>query len=221
MIKVDSGYQFSNGIAVQHMDDGRPKTLIVAETPTKTLWAYDITGPGLVQNKRVWGKLPGWSVAQITGIPFLFWPRAFCRIARWLRPPRRPFGVFTRADIVQLSLQENTQEAQTEWISTLREIYSLRTGDRHTWKCLAQLAANPSTGSSVRSRNRATCTSDPRPPRFTSLSMILMACGNSSGATKAGKNLQILSHFRDTQASKSRRESKHNLYLSLYTFSVV
>ena len=59
VIKVDTGFNFSNGIAVQHMEDGRPKHLIVAETPKKILWAYDIIGPGLVENKRVWGRIPG------------------------------------------------------------------------------------------------------------------------------------------------------------------
>ena len=44
---------------MQHMEDGRPKRLIVAETPKKILWAYDIVGPGLVENKRVWGRIPG------------------------------------------------------------------------------------------------------------------------------------------------------------------
>ena len=52
-------YQFSNGIAVQHNADGSPSLLIVAETASKTLWAYDILGPGKLANRRVWGKLPG------------------------------------------------------------------------------------------------------------------------------------------------------------------
>ncbi|KAK3090074.1 hypothetical protein FSP39_008960 [Pinctada imbricata] len=40
-------------------ETGSPKTLIVAETPTKTLWAYDIKGPGELGPKSKWGKLPG------------------------------------------------------------------------------------------------------------------------------------------------------------------
>ncbi|XP_013398179.1 diisopropyl-fluorophosphatase-like [Lingula anatina] len=59
VIKVDTGYYFSNGIAVQHTDDGRPKKLIVAETFTRKLWSYDIKGPGQVENKQLWGTLPG------------------------------------------------------------------------------------------------------------------------------------------------------------------
>ena len=59
MIKVASGYLFSNGIAVQHTEDGKPKKLIVAETFTKTLWGYDIVGDGQIENKHSWGKLPG------------------------------------------------------------------------------------------------------------------------------------------------------------------
>lgn len=59
MIRIDTGYQFPNGIAVQHMNDGRPRKLIVAETPAKKLWSYDIKGPGKVENKKVWGHIPG------------------------------------------------------------------------------------------------------------------------------------------------------------------
>jgi sugar lactone lactonase YvrE len=59
VIKIDTGYRFSNGIAVQHSSDGKPKKLIVAETPTKSLWGYDILGPGKVGPKTLWGKLTG------------------------------------------------------------------------------------------------------------------------------------------------------------------
>ena len=59
MIRVDSGYQFPNGVAIRHMNDGRPYQLIVAETPTKKLWSYDIKGPAKVENKKVWGNIPG------------------------------------------------------------------------------------------------------------------------------------------------------------------
>jgi gluconolactonase len=53
--KLDSGYQFCNGIALSA--DGR--LLIVAETATKKLWAFDITEPGVAVNKRLWATLPG------------------------------------------------------------------------------------------------------------------------------------------------------------------
>ena len=56
---VDTGIHFPNGIAVMHTSDGRPQTLIVAETPKKMLWAYDIKGPGEIGPRREWGKLPG------------------------------------------------------------------------------------------------------------------------------------------------------------------
>lgn len=56
---VDTGLRFPNGIAVLHSPDGRPNTLIVAETPTKSLWAYEIQGPGKVGQRKLWGKLPG------------------------------------------------------------------------------------------------------------------------------------------------------------------
>ncbi|XP_069128236.1 diisopropyl-fluorophosphatase-like [Argopecten irradians] len=59
VIKVDTGIRFPNGIAVKHSEDGRPSLLIVAETPTKSLWGYNILGPGKVSEKFLWGKLPG------------------------------------------------------------------------------------------------------------------------------------------------------------------
>ncbi|CAC5377576.1 Diisopropyl-fluorophosphatase [Mytilus coruscus] len=58
VIKVDTGYLFSNGIAVQHSSDGKPQMLIVAETRTRSLWVYDILGPGVVGKRTLWGKLP-------------------------------------------------------------------------------------------------------------------------------------------------------------------
>lgn len=54
VVRLDSGFQFCNGIAVSADD----KTLIVAETITKSLWAYDIQAPGVLANKRVWAKHP-------------------------------------------------------------------------------------------------------------------------------------------------------------------
>lgn len=52
--KLDEGYAFSNGLAVTADD----KILIVAETYTHQLHAYDIVEPGQVSNKRVWATLP-------------------------------------------------------------------------------------------------------------------------------------------------------------------
>ncbi len=54
MTRLDGGFQFCNGIAVTADD----RTLIVAETMTRSLWAYDITTPGVVHNKRLWAKMP-------------------------------------------------------------------------------------------------------------------------------------------------------------------
>ena len=58
-MKIDTGFLFPNGIAILHGGDDCPKTLIVAETPTRCLWGYDIVGNGKVENKRIWGQLPG------------------------------------------------------------------------------------------------------------------------------------------------------------------
>ena len=62
MVLVENGYWFPNGIAVKHSEDNKPELLIVAETPQKTLWAFDITAPGAVEKKRIWGKIPGHGV---------------------------------------------------------------------------------------------------------------------------------------------------------------
>ena len=59
VVKVDTGFVFSNGIAVQDDQHGRPSKLIVAETGRKTLWAYDIKESGKAENKRHWAKIPG------------------------------------------------------------------------------------------------------------------------------------------------------------------
>ncbi|XP_063421626.1 diisopropyl-fluorophosphatase-like [Mytilus trossulus] len=67
VIKVDTGYLFSNGIAVQHSLDGKPQKLIVAETRTQSLWVYNILGPGAVGNKTLWGKLP--ECPSVDGVP--------------------------------------------------------------------------------------------------------------------------------------------------------
>ena len=65
MVKVDTGFIFSNGIAVQHEKHGLPAKLIVAETGRKTLWSYDITAPAKAENKKLWAKIPGMQVIVI------------------------------------------------------------------------------------------------------------------------------------------------------------
>jgi gluconolactonase len=52
--RLDGGFQFCNGIAVTADD----RTLIVAETMTRSLWAYDIVEPGVVAHKRLWSRMP-------------------------------------------------------------------------------------------------------------------------------------------------------------------
>ncbi|RDD38014.1 Diisopropyl-fluorophosphatase [Trichoplax sp. H2] len=54
VVKLDTGFRFSNGLAVTADD----KTLIVAETVPRKLWAYDIIGDGQITNKRLWATLP-------------------------------------------------------------------------------------------------------------------------------------------------------------------
>jgi gluconolactonase len=65
--RLDSGYQFSNGIAVS--PDGR--WLIVAETRPKKLWSFalDVQG-GVVGKKRLWGTLTGNHLGGPDGIDF-------------------------------------------------------------------------------------------------------------------------------------------------------
>ena len=55
VVLLDNGYAFSNGLAVSADDS----VLIVAETHTKSLWAYDIIDTAKLQNKRLFAKLPG------------------------------------------------------------------------------------------------------------------------------------------------------------------
>jgi len=64
--RLDDGYAFSNGLVVTADD----KTLIVAETFTKRLYAYDIIEPGHVGNKRLWGTLPGERYGGPDGMDF-------------------------------------------------------------------------------------------------------------------------------------------------------
>lgn len=55
VVRLDTGYAFCNGLAVA-ADDA---TLVVAETPTKKLWAYDLPAPGRVANRRLFATLRG------------------------------------------------------------------------------------------------------------------------------------------------------------------
>ncbi|GAB1603366.1 diisopropyl-fluorophosphatase-like [Argonauta hians] len=70
MVKIDTGIRFPNGIAVLHLNDGRPQKLIVAETPTKLLWSYDIESPGKVSNKKIWAYIPGDHEGGADGMDF-------------------------------------------------------------------------------------------------------------------------------------------------------
>ncbi|XP_025081198.1 diisopropyl-fluorophosphatase-like isoform X2 [Pomacea canaliculata] len=70
VIRIDTGIFFPNGIAVKHNASGKAEMLIVAETPTKLLWAYDIDGPGRVKNKRKWATLPGELEGGADGMDF-------------------------------------------------------------------------------------------------------------------------------------------------------
>jgi len=71
-VKVATGLRFPNGIAVRHDVQGLPKTLIVAETPTKTLWAFDIHLGSIprLDNKREWAKLTGEKEGGPDGMDF-------------------------------------------------------------------------------------------------------------------------------------------------------
>lgn len=66
IVRLDGGYQFCNGLAVSADD----RTLIVAETMTKRLYAFDIREPGVVANKRHWGTLSGNEEGGPDGIDF-------------------------------------------------------------------------------------------------------------------------------------------------------
>lgn len=55
VLRLDTGYAFSNGIALSPDDT----QLLVAETFTKTIWCYDLPWPGGASNKRRWATLPG------------------------------------------------------------------------------------------------------------------------------------------------------------------
>lgn len=64
--RLDGGFAFCNGISVS-VDD---RTLIVAETWPKNLWAYDILAPGRVSNRRLFATLSGRHVGGPDGVDF-------------------------------------------------------------------------------------------------------------------------------------------------------
>jgi gluconolactonase len=55
IVQIANCFAFPNGVAVS--PDGR--TLVIAETFTYDLWAWDIIGPGDVTNLRRFGLVPG------------------------------------------------------------------------------------------------------------------------------------------------------------------
>lgn len=66
VLRLDAGYAFSNGIAVS-ADDA---TLLVAETFTKSLWAFDLASDGAARRKRLFAVLPGEHRGGPDGIDF-------------------------------------------------------------------------------------------------------------------------------------------------------
>jgi gluconolactonase len=66
VLRLDGGFEFCNGIAVTADDC----TLVVAETWPKKLWAYDITSPGAVANRRLFATLSGDHVGGPDGIDY-------------------------------------------------------------------------------------------------------------------------------------------------------
>ncbi|KAK6188060.1 hypothetical protein SNE40_004324 [Patella caerulea] len=68
--RVATGIRFPNGIAVQHSSDGTPLKIIVAETPTKLLWGFDIHEETNLKNKTQWGKMPGVLEGGADGMDF-------------------------------------------------------------------------------------------------------------------------------------------------------
>lgn len=64
--RLDGGYRFCNGLAVSSDD----RLLIVAETFTRELQAYDLSAPGVVGPKKLWATLPGEARAGADGLDF-------------------------------------------------------------------------------------------------------------------------------------------------------
>jgi gluconolactonase len=66
VICIDQGYAFPNGVAVSAGDT----MLVVAETFTKRLWAFDLAAPGQVRESRVFATLSGDHRGGPDGIDF-------------------------------------------------------------------------------------------------------------------------------------------------------
>lgn len=64
--RLDSGYAFSNGLAVSASD----RLLIVAETFTRKLFGYRLAAPGVVSEKFLFATLPGDRPGGPDGIDF-------------------------------------------------------------------------------------------------------------------------------------------------------
>eukprot|EP00054_Salpingoeca_dolichothecata_P023276 m.154642 g.154642 ORF g.154642 m.154642 type:complete len:330 (+) comp24634_c0_seq4:121-1110(+) len=64
--KLADDFLFSNGIAVSKDDS----FVAVAETFTKTIWRFDLSGPGCVTKRSVWHKLPGTEAGGPDGMDF-------------------------------------------------------------------------------------------------------------------------------------------------------
>ncbi len=64
--RIDGNFAFCNGIAVSPLDD----LLIVAETLTRRLIAYDLAGPGLAKGRRVFATLAGAHPIGADGIDY-------------------------------------------------------------------------------------------------------------------------------------------------------
>jgi len=130
LLRLDAGFAFCNGIALT----ADQRTLIVAETMTKTLWAYDVDSPGQVKNKRHWATLPGEHHGGPDGIDFdtagnllatnwgggsidVFDPRG-ALIERVITPFEKPSNLhFGGADGCDLYMTEHTHDAvwKTRW----------------------------------------------------------------------------------------------------------
>ena len=130
LLRLDAGFAFCNGIALT----ADQRTLILAETMTKTLWAYDVVSPGNVTHKRRFATLPGDHHGGPDGVDFdvagnllatnwgggsidVFDPRGSL-IERVLTPFEKPSNLhFGGADGRDLYVTEHTHDAvwRTRW----------------------------------------------------------------------------------------------------------
>ena len=128
--RLDAGFAFCNGIALT----ADQRTLIVAETMTKALWAYEVEAPGVVKDKRHWATLPGDHHGGPDGIDFdtagnllatnwgggsidVFDPRGNL-IDRVITPFEKPSNLhFGGADGCDVYVTEHTNDAvwKTRW----------------------------------------------------------------------------------------------------------